>query len=238
MKCNRISLLLLAGAILLQCFCMRNGSAFDYELPFFSGLLAADSMSGNLLLTLYSIIPMPFLLMFFAGDMDDVTRGYGKLLLIRSYGKGRLMAHLTGRLLLYVTAVSLVMTAAFTLIRIDRWKSLSLEQTVRGLIMYTLTMTAMVLLQYLLELYVEAQYANISVIIGSVITLLISGTLGAEYEKINLLLFPNLAFAQKNGIITEGGTWNFHMIALGWILFVNIILGALCLKILKKKDIF
>lgn len=218
--------------------CMRTGSVFDYELPFFSGLLSADSLSGNMLLTLYSIIPIPFLLMFFSGDMEDVTKGYGKLLLVRSYGKGRLMVRLIVRTFLYVTAVSLVMTAAFTLIRIECWKLLSLEQAAQGLVMYILTMTAMVLLQYLLELFMEVQYANLAVIIGLVTALLISGSIGAEYEEFNLLLFPNLAFAQKNGILTEGGDTSFHLIALCWILLITVLLGVFCLKKLKKKDIF
>lgn len=235
---NRIYLLLLAGAILLQCICMRNAPIFDYELPFFSGLLPADAMSANMLLTLYSIIPIPFLLMFFSSDMENITEGYGKLILIRCYGKQKLMLCLMIKTLLHVAVISLVMAAAFTFAKADQWGSLSLEKSVQGLTMYTLTMMAIILLQYLLELYVETQYANVIVIIGSVITLLISGAVGIEYKFINFLLFPNLAFAQRNGILAEVENTNDCIIAFGWILFVNIILGILCLEKIKKKDIY
>lgn len=228
---------MLAFVILFQYMCMRNSPIFEYELPFLSGLTSADSMSGNMLLTLYSIIPLPFLFMLFSGDMRDLTEGYGKLKIIRSYSKRNLVLCLLGKTAVVVTIITLFMGSVFTLFQANEWKNLEISLQGRGLAMYSLTICAMILVQFILELYLEVQYANLSVIIGMTVCIFISNVLGTKSYVVNLVLFPSLAFAQKNGVIQGDEVGVSFTGSVIWIILINIFLGVFILKKFTKKDI-
>lgn len=237
MKNNEFLLSIVAFSIIFQCITMRTVDMFEYQLPFLAGLVSADSMSGNITLILYSIIPLPFLLMLFSGDMKNLTEGYGKLLIIRNYSKRRLVLEMMIRTIVKVIIFVVFMGCVFTLFKDEEWSGLHIVSQGKALVMYGLTLTAIILIQYILELYLETQYANIAVIIGIVVSLFISGAELEKYWFTNFVLFPNLAFAQKNGIISNEATEGIIGYTCIWIIFINFILGGIILRKFTKKDV-
>lgn len=237
MRNSKILTAILILSVFLQLMSMKNAPIFDYELPFLSGLVSADSMSGNMLLTLYSVIPFPFVLMYFSGGMKNLTERYGKLLIIRSCGKKRLIRKLMIKTAAAISVVNLFMLGSFTYFKEEQWTHFDVMRQGKALLMYGLTMLAIVLMQYILELYFEVQHSNIGVIIGMTAMIFISGAVGDKCWYANLILFPNLAFAQKNGVIArelEGASFE---LCCCWIVFLCMGMYCFILKKFEKKDI-
>lgn len=237
MRNSKIMTAILMLSIFMQLMSMKNTPIFDYELPFLSGLLSADSMSGNLLLTLYSVIPFPFVLMCFSGEMKNLTERYGKLLIIRSCSKKRLIRKLMIKTATTVAGITLFMWGIFTYFKEAQWMHLGVMTQGKAVTMYGLTMLAIVLMQYILELYLEVQHSNIGAIIGMAATVFISGALGDKYRYVNFILFPNLAFAQKNGIIAKGIEDVSFESCFYWIVLICIGMYCFILKKIVKIDI-
>ena len=90
MKNNRINLLLIAFAVIMQRVLFQTLDFESYEFPFASSLMIFQSQTGNLLIILYTFLPIPFILFEFSGMVHELMEGYGKLWIIRAYRKDRL----------------------------------------------------------------------------------------------------------------------------------------------------
>ena len=237
MRRNRTSLMIWAAAVLTQWFCMRESGIFQYEQPFFTGLEAADSIGGNLTVILYSLTSLPFLLVVFSGNVSQMLRGRGSLLLIRSYGRWKLWLAMVGRLAIGLGLLIGCMLILFSLGRDASWALIGSGERIAGAVLYYITVLDILLIQYVLELYIETGSAYGFMTVFTAAALLLSGIAGKDPFWLNAVLFPNLGFAQKNGALEKAEPM-VHM-ELSALLLVMIFLAAFCigLKRIARIDI-
>lgn len=236
---NFINFFLTIAAILSQRVLFQTTEFELYRFPFASGLMVLQSVNANLLLTLYTFIPIPFMLFLFWGWGKALSEGYGKLCLIRSYGREKLcfntMVDIAGRLIFIVVFQVMIFSVW------DRqWKRMDLEKTVFTLLIYYVGLLAIVLLQFCMELFFETQYANVFVNIFILLSLFIESNLiltkGVKW--IGICLFPNLLFGTRNGLIYQGNVYiKFNQAAL-FLTMICILIGILSMIRFRKIDIY
>ncbi|MCD7826197.1 MAG: DUF2705 family protein [Clostridiaceae bacterium] len=237
-KNNAINFILLFAAILAQRV-LFTLSDFPYiQMPFSTALEIFDSFGATLLATLYSFFPIPFALFLFWGTSSELTEGYGKLVIIRSYGRSLICIQKIGKLFLKMAGIAYFQILIFT-INNNSWENISLTVMIYVIAAYYLGLFAIILLQFYLELMIDTTYANTTVIIFSLISIFIGNiVLSAQKGKwLIFILFPNLMFGRRNGAIeTNWPVINCKqtiLIAIIWC----IILTALSLLKFKNKDI-
>ena len=85
MKNKWLNIILIICMIIMQRVVIQMSGYEVYQLPFASTLFIVDNPTSNLVQILYAYIPLPFVLFYFSGNAREITTGYGKLWLIRSY---------------------------------------------------------------------------------------------------------------------------------------------------------
>lgn len=106
------------------------------------------------------------------------------------------------------------------------------------MILYALALMAVLLLQFCLELMTGQVYAQIVTLVYFAFSLFAYGMAGEREvpPAVRLVLFPNLGFAMRNGVMeAEGSSWFFC--SLIGLLLICALLVYISLKILDKKDI-
>lgn len=220
--------------IVAQFFWIRSDFSFDKALPFLSGLTPADTAAGNMFLLMYSYLPFPFIFLYFSGEMQNLTKGYGLLLAIRGSNRIKLLASLMGKTFISVSILAASMGGLYTVGKAEHWISFDHNLQVHAVILYGFTIILLIQMEFLLELYVESRYAFGAVTIWGITAIFISGSLRNPSGMADLLLFPNLAFAQKNGAIE--GMGHSVMPAYMTLIFIYSALTILILIRIRKKD--
>lgn len=234
---NKGNMLLLLGIMVFaQFFWLRENLNFDRELPFLSCLFVADTVQGNMLLTMYSYLPFPFFLLLFSGEMRQLIAGYGSLMVIRGRNKTSLLMTLMGKTCLQIAGVVLVMGMLYSIGKSEHWAEIGRSQQIQGLFMYAFTLIVMVQMQMLLELYMDEQYAYGMTMITGIVSIFASGTIGTRFAMVNLFLFPNLAFARKNGVLNEAHyNLSFETACLA-LIGIYLVLAFMTMQGFKRKD--
>lgn len=238
MKNERITLELTFGSILLQWYFMYSSDVFEMTLPFSTGLLSADTMGGNLTQIMFSIIPIPFLLWLFSGRMELITKGYGKVYIIRNYGRGKMLFKEVGKMILSITLIECFAWAAFQGLSNSDWISLSITEQLKVMTLYTQSLIGAVLLQYCLELMMNQAYAQIVTLVYYTVSLFTYNFVHdtSILNVIKVVFFPNLGFAMRNGAI-EAGNPALFVCSMIEILLICTFLIFISLKIVNQKDI-
>lgn len=237
---NRITVFgLTIVVIIIQFFWIKSDDSFDSMLPFLSELESADTVAGNMFLLMYSYLPFTFFLLCFSGSMRELIMGYGLLLTVRGQSRSRLLGTLMLNSFITFSCITAVMGVIYTIGSAEWWMSIAWQKQLQALLLYNITVITMIQLQYLLELYMESHYANGAVILFGLISLFATGIISAvENSKmvmLNLFLFPNLAFAKKNGVLGLGEiTFSVSLLTL---LIIYFVLTLLILQSFRRKDI-
>lgn len=239
MKSNKVNMLLIAFSIIVQRLLFQSSGIELYQFPFASSLMIFTSQTGNILLILYAFIPIPFILFEFSGCVSQLTEGYGKMWVIRAYKKEKLFVKTIVRCIWEIFIIAIYQVIIFA-IAAEEWKMISHSQILLVLLIYYLGMITMVILQCLLELCVDVSYANLicnTFFVGS----LFLGTLLLTTEKLKwfgVLLFPNMMFGTRNGIIQQAIINLDYRYPL--VYMICLIVGMVCLAVFKfrKKDVY
>lgn len=231
-KSKLITLSTLLCAIIMQAFTFLNASGVYYENGFATGI-SNQSKNYDVAFSLIIIfLPIVFILFFFSGTIQEITQGYGKLLIIRSYSKVKLILKRlfrnSGLLLLMV----LLQCAVFLFVNSSL---ICVEKGMLGsLIMYFIILHSIIMLQSFLELYITPQNASIILLIYSFASYYIV-QVTEENVLIKILLFPCLMFGMQNGAVSGE---NIYYVYLCIGVIFNVILVLLCVHKFKKIDIF
>lgn len=237
-KNNGVNLLLLVIILVVQealLFTVSSGS-----LRFSTALDVYDSFLSTLLVVLYEYLPIPFVLFLFMGWNSELVSGYGKLLIIRSYGRNRLCLRETGEILAGVfgiVAVQCLISLAGDMVQGTAGKEW-ICGSLRIVFLYALGLFVTVLLQFSLELVTEAENANLLANIFVVASIFIGNTVISEGKGKWLLciFFPNLLFAKRNG---AGRADGMEMMAtLTALLVWMTALAVFSLRKFQKRDIY
>lgn len=239
MKSDKVNVLLIACSIILQRLLFQSSGIELYKFPFASSLMIFTSQTGNLLLTLYAFVPIPFILFGFSGCVKMLIEGYGKVWVIRAYRKEKLFIKTIFQCISRVFIIVIYQILIFC-IADGEWKMIPRNQLLLILLIYYLGMITMVILQCLLELWFDVSCANLICnifFVGS----LFCGTMLLTTEKlkwIGVLLFPNMMFGTRNGVIQQ------EIINIDYryplVYMVSLTIGILCLAafMFKKKDVY
>lgn len=231
-KSKIISFSMLLGAIILQAFAFLNASNIYYENGFVIGISNQSKNYDVAVSLIYVIIPVAFILFFFSGTTSDLTRGYGKLLIIRNYSKSKLLLKRLLKNCVVLLLTVLLQCAIFIpfnsfLNKIEHGISCSIA-------LYFIILHAIILLQCLLELYISAQNANIFLLVYCFISYYIVQISGDNFFK-KILLFPSLMFGMQNGATDKN---NIYYLYLATGILLNILFAFVCVRKFKRTDIF
>ncbi len=237
-KNNGINLLLLAVVLVMQgvlLFAVSPGS-----LLFSAALDVYDSFLFTLLVLLYEYLPIPFVLFVFMGWNSDLVSGYGKLLIIRSYGRNRLCLKEIGKILAGVCGI-VVVQWLISLVGGVVQEDNAMEWTWNSLwivLLYALGLFVIVLFQFSLELVTEAENANLVTNILVVVSIFIGNTVISEGQGkwLLCLFFPNLLYAKRNG--TDGTDGVGMIVALAVLLVWMAMLVVFSLRRFRRRDIY
>lgn len=231
-KSKLITLSTLFCAVIMQAFTFFNSSSVYYENGFAIGI-SNQSKNYDVAFNLVLIfLPIVFILFFFSGTIQEITQGYGKLLIIRSYSKTKLILKRLFRnsgllLLMVLLQCAVFLFVNSSLIRVEKGMF-------QSLIMYFIILHSIIMLQSFLELYITPQNTSIILLIYSFASYYIV-QVTEENVLIKILLFPCLMFGMQNGAVSGENIYYVYL-CIGVIL--NVILVLLCVHKFKKIDIF
>lgn len=162
MKNKWLNIILIICMIIMQRVVIQMSGYEVYQLPFASTLFIFDNPTSNLVQILYAYIPLPFVLFYFSGNAREITTGYGKLWLIRSYSRERL--YLKNAILSAAKLACIVIGQTIIFLICDgTWNNLSSIKLIQVIVTYFVGVWALVQLQFLLELFMDASISNIFV---------------------------------------------------------------------------
>ena len=239
MKNRIINLFLIILSILVQRLLFETINVNLYKFPFASSLMILENQTVNSLLILYSFIPIPFMLFEFSGVSEELTKGYGKIFIIRSYKREVLIVKTIAKFAIYLIIIVLYQTSLFYLSS-NKWQSISTIQYIYLIITYYFGLFAVILLQFYFELLIGVNYSNIltnvyflgSLFIGNIILT------SKEFDSLYIIFFPNTLFGSRNGIIHQTNVFIKHECVLIFLFIIIFILILLSVLKFRKKDIF
>lgn len=205
-----------------------------YKNMFAIGLDKTYQTFDVALTLIYVLIPVLFIMFYMGGSFLDLTQGYGKLLIIRNYSKSLLIL----KNMLKIAATAVVFTAYQMLVwLIINRNGISVNGTAKAVVMYCITLLAVILLECLLELYIEPQIVNIFLFVYSFVSYFIVQVLPEEIlpKAAKILLFPSLMFGMQNGAADGGSEYYMYLAA---VVIIILILALLSIRKFKKTDIF
>lgn len=237
-KTKLVSLVTLIAAIILQIFTFCRDTHNSYEFGFAIGI-SAEYKTGNIIFTLINyMIPLIFILFFTSGSMQNLIQGYGKVLLVRNYSRTKLIVKQLFKNLLTLLIIVLFQCAA--ILYFNQFLKSVKSGILKSLIMYFVIMSAIIMLQCLLEFYLQSQIVNAVLFIFSFVSYCIVQVMGniavlGNVAVLKIILFPSLMFGMQNGALS-GENIYYLFLCIGIIL--NTVLAVLCIRKFKKTDIF
>ncbi len=235
----RINKLLVLLAMVSQCVLFKISGYPLYGLPFASSLEVVENYNVSWLLILFSYFPIPFILFEFWGRGRELTEGYGKVLLIRSYKRSRLCIWTIMNILLELTGIAVFQIIIFS-IRESSWRMLTGQETVKVIAAYYAGLGTLILLQFYLELFGGADYSNITVNIYFIVAVFTGDALiklkGSKW--LLALLFPNFMFGRRNGALADGDVKVEFVYAMVVLVITSLLFAVLSVLRFTKKDIY
>lgn len=231
-KAKFINFTMLIIAIILQAVTFCDNPSGYYENGFATGISNLNKHYDVALSLIYVILPFAFILFLFGGTVQDITHGYGKLLIIRNYSKSKLILRQIGINILLLLAVILIQCGIFAFI--NPYLNKIEHGRIQTIIMYFVIVQAVILLQSYLEFYMAVQNAQLIILIYSFFSYYIV-QITEENILLKILLFPSLMFGMQNGAVDVESSYYIY---LGTGIFINLILVILCIRKFKKSDIF
>ena len=225
MKNKWLNIILIICMIIMQRVVIQMSGYEVYQLPFASTLFIFDNPTSNLVQILYAYIPLPFVLFYFSGNAREITTGYGKLWLIRSYSRERL--YLKNAILSAAKLACIVIGQTIIFLICDgTWNNLSSIKLIQVIVTYFVGVWALVQLQFLLELFMDASISNIFVNVFLVVSLIIGNSvlINSELSRIGVMLFPNMLFGTRSGIIYQKNIYVRYETSIIYVIILLVVL--------------
>ena len=225
MKNKWLNIILIICMIIMQRVVIQMSDYEVYQLPFASTLFIFDNQTSNLVQILYAYIPLPFVLFYFSGNAREITTGYGKLWLIRSYSRERL--YLKNAILSAAKLACIVIGQTIIFLICDgTWNDLSSIKLIQVIVTYFVGVWTLIQLQFLLELFM------VSLIIGN------SVLINRDLSRIGVMLFPNMLFGTRSGIIYQKNIYVRYEASITYVIILLVILNIISIMKYKKTDIY
>ena len=228
MKNKWLNIILIICMIIMQRVVIQMSGYEVYQLPFASTLFIFDNPTSNLVQILYAYIPLPFVLFYFSGNAREITTGYGKLWLIRSYSRERL--YLKNAILSAAKLACIVIGQTIIFLICDgTWNDLSSIKLIQVIVTYFVGVWTLIQLQFLLELFMDASISNI---IGNNVLI------NRDLSRIGVMLFPNMLFGTRSGIIYQKNIYVRYETSIIYVIILLVVLNIISIIKYKKTDIY
>ena len=233
-------------AMLMQSFLSFNMLADRYDGKFPTALIFLLGIEPKteytpFILWYFVFVSISF---YFTGDIAESLSGYGKYMLIRQYNKVKwiIRRFLTIAIKLFGFSILQSILSFFT---VSIWLQKQVEfshfnMLLKALSIYYLTLLSLLLLQMLLELYIEPQIALVSVNIYVVFSIALAGILFV-YNKGQLLLYcllPNYAMGLRTSIAPENSMFISYPVAVTVLFIILAIIVVISAKKIQVKDLY
>ncbi|MBQ7096158.1 MAG: DUF2705 family protein [Clostridia bacterium] len=232
MKRDKVFLtFLFALSIFLQIYYFR-GSPYYYEYGFSIGYSAEYTRPDAGTELICVLLPLLFIIFLISGSISKLTDGYGKLWIIRNYSKSKLFLKNTYKNILIAAGATGLQVIVYYFFN-DLF--LPIEQGVgRSVLLYFLILHGIILLQSVLELYMQPHIANIGIFIFSFASYFTAHIM-TQHPIVKIILFPCLLFGMENGAIDNKEIYSLYLTAA---VLLNITLLIIGLIKFRKTDIF
>lgn len=222
--------LVLSCVLQIVSFCRVPSTYF--ENGFMIGLDKEDIGFGVAANMLPLLITICFILFFTSGTIENLTHGYGKVLIVRDYSKTLLILKRCLRNCLTIVCIVIFQLLIFLLI--NNYLMPVESGMLKSVLMYFLILNALVLMQCFLEMYIPAYIVNILIFIYcSVSYYLVQMFFHSTVAK--LIMFPSLLFGMQNEAVSAGSSYFLYLAAA---IIINLLLVIICIRKFKKIDIF
>ena len=239
MKNKKLTLLLIALIIITQRFLYQIADFEFYQIPFASSLTILQNQTGNIALILYAYLPIPFILFYFSERGHELTIGYGKLLIIRSYKRGRLYLKTVKTCAIELLIIVFYQTILFLPSK-KCWGTLNLDQFFLILVTYYLGLLTIVALQLYFDFLFESSFANLFTNLFFIVSIFIGNfaLTTKHFNWLGVVLFPNLLFGTRNGLISQKNIYIDYKYSITILCTAFILFLLLTILKFKKKDIY
>lgn len=219
-------------SLFIQIYFMKDLISEIYEIPFVSVMPGKEVNSQNIFNLWIGLcyIPIPFILLTFSNDVKELLNGYGKLLVIRNYSKRLLMVRTICKAVLQIGIVVLF-TWIVQNVFLTNTGRYSLKVQALSIILYILVFSSLVVLQYIFELFLSAQTANVIINAYIILSLLLWRPIMDISPYLNKILFINLGYINRNG----GMSAIYKNMLSSFVILL--ILAVICTEIFSRKDI-
>lgn len=227
------------GAVIVQYALFRFSEKSYYLFPFASDMEISFGFLSKIMGIAYGYLPWAFILFFFLGAGRNITHGYGKLIAIRSCKTVKLCAKEQLRIAVQILGIVFAQILIFGIKDAD-WQMLNVRKCICMLLLYYSGVLNLVLLQFLLEMKLDMEKANLIVNIFAVGSLLAGNRIipSDRFNAAAIVFFPNLAFASRNGIISSEYVMLETYISLAGSVMMLAVLVILALVVVQRKDLF
>lgn len=195
------------------------------------------SATGQLLTIWF--LPVYFIFNVFSGKVSDALTGYGTLLIVRDYKKSKLVLKAFIKIMLELALILILQIVVFYIGTFNFGKS-SIYNIFLRLILYFLTFLTLILIQVLLENYVDSKISTIIVSIYIILSVMASNfnyMLHCTNKFLHYLFIPNYAMAYRNGLICSKYNIVHYDVCLITLLLLIPALLYIEFRLIQKKDI-
>ncbi|MFG6497019.1 DUF2705 family protein [Fictibacillus sp. UD] len=198
---NRALFLLVVIIMIIQAVLLNHFDTLYSSLPFLDGVPITSSYALENKFLVYWFLPIVAMSFYFTGYCSDVLKTYGKVIIIRNYGRTRWLFNRFVSMMIVTLIFVVIQVLIFRFLLTDSTINLEGIEVIKLLAMYFLTLSALFALQLVMELFISPQVAQMVVNVYIVVSLLLTKQIyliGGGF--IYYLFLPNYAMGFRNGL--------------------------------------
>lgn len=240
---NKALFLLVIIIMIIQALLINDFETLYSSLPFLDGVPITSSYALENKFLVYWILPIVAMSFYFTGYCRDALVTYGKIIIIRNYGRTRWLNKRYLSMLIVSFIFVVIQALIFKFLLTDSNINLEVIEITKLLFIYFLTISTLISLQLTMELFISPQASQLIVNAYVVISIILAKQMyvfGAG-GFIYYLLLPNYAMGFKNGLTSIP---EFQTPVISYLIGITILISILVFvlfiasKKIKKMDIF
>lgn len=239
---NRALFILVVIIMIIQAVFLNHFDTLYSSFPFLDGVPITSSYALENKFLVYWYLPIVAMSFYFTGYCNDVLKTYGKVIIIRNYGRTRWLYHRFGSMMIVTFIFVVIQVLIFRFLLTDSTINLEVIEVIKLLAMYFLTLSTLFALQLAMELFISPQVSQLIVNAYIVVSILITKQIyliGGGF--IYYLLLPNYAMGFRNGLtsIPEFQTPIIsYPISITVLIIIIALIVGFSISRIKKIDIF
>lgn len=230
MKNSKLIYTLIIFSVVIQNYGVNKYKQFP-ELMFMIGIPKLDE-SFNILSLMSMLFPILLMTFLFNEKIHNLISRSGKLYVVRSYSKTKLIIKSIFMSCLEIVVLTLVGFLIYSVFP-GKLYNVKPQSIVLSFVMFVCVNIGVVLVEYMLQYFFNTGYTTL--IICLFIFIGCSVGLQTKSEMLRMILFPTLMFGLYNGAVFDVAIYVFNLLA---VMIINIILLFCNIYKFKNSDVF